>query len=211
MHPVSKHIECLIWSVGLQSPVQACNVESLVQRMGGLRDGAQKPSRSASRCIIEITACTVEHCSWSATALGSIAETRKTLTRSGSPSLPRALLIMLLSICLFCLVYRVPCRRRAANVLPLGLFGQNLCARFHAARIPLVIRVIHNTCWWPPFHPLPQDSAPFHSGLTALRCRAEIVFKKDNAWDMDVIKFMHLCCAHTVCCTRKARVTFRPA
>lgn len=40
---VTKHIQCLIWSVGLQSPVQACNVASLVWRMGGLCDGAQSP------------------------------------------------------------------------------------------------------------------------------------------------------------------------
>lgn len=40
---VTKHIQCLIWSVGLPSPVQACNVYSLVQRMGGLCDGAQSP------------------------------------------------------------------------------------------------------------------------------------------------------------------------
>lgn len=39
----NKKIQCLIWSVGLQSPGQACNVESLVQRMGGLCDGAQSP------------------------------------------------------------------------------------------------------------------------------------------------------------------------
>lgn len=123
---------------------------------------------------------------------------------------------MLLSICLFCLVYCASHRQRAANVLPLGLFGPNLCRAL--CRAPrrttlLVIRVIHSTCWWPPLHPLHRTRSPFHLALTALRCESMIVLKMDNAWNMDIIKIMHLCSAHTVSCARKVkgRTNFRPA
>lgn len=152
-------------------------------------------------------ACTVEHCSWSATAPGISSRNKQTLTRSGSPSLPRALLIMLLSICLFCLVYCTSHRQWAANVLPLGLFGSNLCHSLHSTHCTtlLVIRVIHNTCWWPLLHPLHMTRSPFHLVLTALRCEGMIVLKMDNAWNIDIIKTMHLCSAHTVCCARKVR------
>lgn len=38
-----------------------------------------------------------------------------------------------------------------------------------------------------------------------------IVLEMDNAWNMGIIKIMHLCSAHTVCCARKVKRNFRPA
>ena len=117
---------------------------------------------------------------------------------------------MLLSICLFCLVYRASHRQWAANVLPLGLFGPELVplsAERHttphrhraAAAALLVIRVIHNTCWWPPRHPLRTRLGPhFILVVTALRCEGMIVLKMDNVRNMDIIKIMRLCSAPTV-------------